>query len=122
MSPRATGLRWGSPQRCPLNRSRPRQLRQRLQRAPLSPGRRWEVVRVLLAEYGEDHWIDHEGSFWRAISFIDGSQSFDTIEEMRSEAQAWRDHRNNAHARIDWQFTTADARTKLKRLYPTLDA
>jgi Ser/Thr protein kinase RdoA (MazF antagonist) len=57
-------------------------VRQRLQGATLSPGRRWEVVRVLLAEDGEDHWIDPAGSFWRAISFIDGSQSFDTIEDI----------------------------------------
>jgi Ser/Thr protein kinase RdoA (MazF antagonist) len=57
-------------------------VRQRLQRAPLSPGRRWEVVRVLSAEDGQDHWIDPEGSFWRGISFIDGSQSFETIEDI----------------------------------------
>ena len=57
-------------------------VRQRLQRDPLSPGRRWEVVRVLLAEDGQDHWIDPEGSFWRAISFIDGSQSFETIKDI----------------------------------------
>jgi Ser/Thr protein kinase RdoA (MazF antagonist) len=57
-------------------------VRQRLQSAPLSPGRRWEVVRVLLAQDGQDHWLDPAGSFWRAISFIDGAQSFDTIEDM----------------------------------------
>jgi Ser/Thr protein kinase RdoA (MazF antagonist) len=54
----------------------------RLQSIPLSPGRRWEVVRVLLTEDGQDHWIDPEGSFWRGISFIDGCQSFDTIEDV----------------------------------------
>ncbi len=57
-------------------------VRQRLQSAPLSPGRRWEVVRVLLAQDGQDHWLDPGGSFWRAISFIDGAQSFDTIEDI----------------------------------------
>jgi len=57
-------------------------VRQRLQRAPLSPGRRWEVVRVLLTEDGQDHWIDPEGSFWRGINFIDGSQSFETIKDI----------------------------------------
>jgi len=57
-------------------------VRQRLQRAPLSPARRWEVVRVLMAEDGGDHWIDPGGSFWRGISFIDGSQSFDTIKDI----------------------------------------
>jgi len=54
----------------------------RLQHAPLSQGRRWEVVRVLLTDDGQDHWIDPEGSFWRGTSFIDGSQSFDTIEDI----------------------------------------
>ncbi len=57
-------------------------VRKRLQSAPPSPGRRWEVVRVLLAQEGQDHWLDPGGSFWRAISFIDGAQSFDTIEDI----------------------------------------
>jgi hypothetical protein len=33
---------------------------------------------------------------------------------------AWQDRRNKHHAKADWQFTTADAGIKLKRLYPTL--
>jgi hypothetical protein len=28
----------------------------------------------------------------------------------------WKERRNNAGARADWQFTTADARTKLHQL------
>lgn len=36
------------------------------------------------------------------------------------EVAAWESRRNAAHASVDWQFTTADARTKLKRLYPVL--
>jgi hypothetical protein len=36
------------------------------------------------------------------------------------EVAAWEDDRNKNHAIADWQFTTADARIKLKRLYPTL--
>ena len=35
-----------------------------------------------------------------------------------SEAAAWQDNRNTHHAKADWQFTTADARVKFKRLYP----
>jgi hypothetical protein len=35
---------------------------------------------------------------------------------------AWQTRRSTAHSTIDWQFTTRDARTKLKRLYPTLAA
>ena len=34
------------------------------------------------------------------------------------EVNAWQKDRNNRTAKIDWQFTTADARIKLKRLYP----
>jgi hypothetical protein len=33
---------------------------------------------------------------------------------------AWQDHRNKHHAKANWQFKTADARIKLKRLYPQL--
>ena len=38
------------------------------------------------------------------------------------EVAAWATARNAAGSAIDWQFTTADARTKLKRLYPAFDA
>ena len=34
------------------------------------------------------------------------------------EVGAWQNSRNKNHAKADWQFTTADARVKLKRLYP----
>ena len=33
---------------------------------------------------------------------------------------AWQRSRNNTHAKVDWQFTTTDARVKLKRLYPAV--
>lgn len=36
------------------------------------------------------------------------------------EVADWQDRRNNNHAKADWQFTTADARVKLKRLYPVI--
>lgn len=38
------------------------------------------------------------------------------------EVTAWRNERNAQTACIDWRFTTADARIKLKHLYPTLHA
>ena len=38
------------------------------------------------------------------------------------EVAAWTDHRNTAISAIDWRFTTDDARIKLKRLYPAVDA
>jgi hypothetical protein len=35
------------------------------------------------------------------------------------EVAAWEEQRNSAEATIEWQFTTDQARTKLKRLYPS---
>jgi recombinational DNA repair ATPase RecF len=37
------------------------------------------------------------------------------------EVNAWQDHRNRHHAKANWQFKTADARVKLKRLYPQFE-
>lgn len=45
----------------------------------------------------------------------------DDQAKMSSEIAAWEDQRNQAQTKINWQFTTADARTKLKRLYPSID-
>ena len=36
------------------------------------------------------------------------------------EVAAWENSRNQKHAKADWQFTAADARVKLKRLYPVI--
>jgi hypothetical protein len=42
------------------------------------------------------------------------------LETLKREVAAWERARNAAAVKIDWQFTTADARIKLKRLYPTV--
>ena len=36
------------------------------------------------------------------------------------EVDAWEKVRNKKHTKADWQFTTANARVKLKRLYPSI--
>lgn len=43
-----------------------------------------------------------------------------TMDEMIDEVEAWEYDRNNRNSKIDWQFTTKDARIKLKRLYPSV--
>jgi hypothetical protein len=42
------------------------------------------------------------------------------IHTLAREVQAWTRQRNQAKCRVDWQFTTRDARIKLKRLYPSI--
>ena len=39
---------------------------------------------------------------------------------LSGEAAAWEAARNKKRTRADWQFTAADARVKLKRLYPSM--
>ena len=39
-------------------------------------------------------------------------------QTLTNETAAWEKERNGKQAKIDWQFTTDDARTKLKHLYP----
>jgi len=48
------------------------------------------------------------------------NRRIDNMKTMEEEAAAWCQHRNNREAIINWQFTTQDARIKLKRLYPTI--
>jgi transposase len=43
------------------------------------------------------------------------------IETLRCEAEAWCEERNRLGSSVDWRFTTADARIKLRKLYPTID-
>ena len=44
-----------------------------------------------------------------------------SIEQLCTEVAAWQSRRDQIHAKVNWQFTTEDARVKLKRLYPTFD-
>ena len=41
-------------------------------------------------------------------------------EVLRREVDAWQDQRNRDMVRVDWRFTTDDARIKLKSLYPAI--
>jgi hypothetical protein len=41
-------------------------------------------------------------------------------EILNAEAQTWAKQRNDLVVKVDWRFTTADARVKLKHLYPTI--
>jgi hypothetical protein len=43
----------------------------------------------------------------------------ESAEELRREVAAWEEDRNGRMVEVVWQFTTADARIKLHRLYPT---
>ena len=50
------------------------------------------------------------------------NRRIDSINVLRDEVAAWQASRDRLQAKVNWQFTTDDARVKLKRLYPTFDA
>jgi hypothetical protein len=41
--------------------------------------------------------------------------------ELEREVMAWQTTRNQKAVKVDWRFTTADARIKLKHLYPSIE-
>ena len=45
-----------------------------------------------------------------------------SIDILRAEVAAWQTARDRVNAKVNWQFTTDNARVKLKRPYPTFDA
>jgi hypothetical protein len=49
------------------------------------------------------------------------SGRFDSLDKVTTALAAWQCHRDNLKAKVQWQFTTHDARIKLRRLYPTLE-
>jgi hypothetical protein len=49
------------------------------------------------------------------------SKRIPSIERMREDTAAWNRRRNRDACKINWQFTTADARIKLKCLYPQFE-
>ena len=55
---------------------------QSLQQFDLPAKRRWLIPQVLFTKNKQHHYLTKDGFFWRAISFIDNSQSFDTIQDL----------------------------------------
>ena len=80
-----------------------------------------------LAERLEIHHTPKHGS-WLNMAEIELSvlahqcldERMESQEKLARAVAAWEQSRNAAATRIDWRFTTADARIKLKHLYPTI--
>ena len=86
------------------------------------------VARALAARL-EIHYTHKHGS-WLNMAETELSvlsrqcldRRIDDRDRMAREIAAWQANRNANNSRINWQFTTTDARIKLKRLYPSFDA
>ena len=80
-----------------------------------------------LAEKLEIHYTPKHGSWLNMAEIEIGvlsrqclSKYIESKERMIAEVRAWQQERNKAGTTVDWQFTTADARIKLKKLYPVI--
>ena len=78
-----------------------------------------------LTERLDIHYTPKHGSWFNMaeieLSVLKGQcldRRIADMETMQAEVAAWERNRNNTAMKIDWQFTTSDARIKLKRLYP----
>ena len=49
------------------------------------------------------------------------NRRIDSVQEVQAQVSTWQNHRDNLQAKVNWQFTTQDARVKLHRLYPTVE-
>jgi hypothetical protein len=81
-----------------------------------------------LAQRLEIHFTPKHGS-WLNIAECElsslaaqclGSRRIADIETLNTELKAWHTRRNHTQKGVEWHFSTADARTKLKRLYPVI--
>jgi transposase len=80
-----------------------------------------------LAQKFDFHYTPKHGS-WLNIAEVElsslakqclGNHRIKSIDELNEILQAWEVDRNMRQSGVNWQFTTEDARVKLKRLYPT---
>jgi hypothetical protein len=81
-----------------------------------------------LAERFEWHYTPKHGSWLDMAESELGILATQCLErrvpdkpKLIEEVVSWQDNSNKNHAKADWQFTTADARVKLKRLYPLFE-
>lgn len=80
------------------------------------------IIRKLEIHYTPKHgsWLDIAEIELNVMTRQCLSRRIESIELLCKELSAWERERNNSCAKVDWQFTTKDARTKLVTLYPEL--
>lgn len=85
--------------------------------APEEAKRVWDRLEI---HYTPRHgsWLNMAEIEFSVLNKNGLSDRISSMEQMRQETTAWTDRRNNETRRINWQFTTENARVKLKHLYP----
>ena len=80
-----------------------------------------------IAERLEIHYTPKHGSWLDMAEIEIGVMARQCLDRripdqsaLRREVAAWQQQRNRDTVRVDWRFTTSDARSKLKSLYPSI--
>jgi len=84
------------------------------------PAKARELARRLEIHHTPKHgsWLNIAESELSVLGRQCLDRRIESIERLASECEAWNVERNKLQKGVDWQFTTTDARIKLKRLYP----
>ena len=87
-----------------------------------SPAEARRLVERFEWHYTPKHgsWLDMAESELSVLSSQCLDRRISDQRVLKDEAEAWVADRNTKHAKANWQFTTADARVKLRRLYLAL--
>jgi hypothetical protein len=80
------------------------------------------LIDKLEVHYMPQHgsWLNMAAIEWGVLRGQCLDRRIPDVPTFTSEVTAWQRARNAAQVKVAWQFTTADARVKLKRLYPIL--
>lgn len=80
------------------------------------------ILRKLEIHYTPKHgsWLDIAEIELNVMTRQCLSRRIESISKLKSELDTWENERNNNSAKVNWQFTTKEARVKLISLYPDL--
>lgn len=87
------------------------------------PTEAWRLMNRFEVHYTPKHgsWLDMAEIELSILGRQCLSRRIDNIGELRHEVKAWTVTRNATGSKVNWQFTTADARIKLRKLYPSIE-
>jgi hypothetical protein len=87
-----------------------------------SPEKAKSIIDKLEVHYTPKHgsWLNMAEIELSVLSGQCLDRRIGSEEELKREVAAWQEKRNTQKIKVNWHFTTHDARIKLKRLYPSL--
>lgn len=87
-----------------------------------APAEAWRIAAKLEWHYTPEHgsWLNMAECELAVLAQQCLNRRLPDQQTVMHEVNAWEERRNEAKVKINWQFTTADARIKLRRLYPVV--